>query len=52
MKIIHIAGVLQTGVYDTFICIVSNCSELNVIAFRLTKFFEFWKLIFHLQEMP
>jgi len=42
MKLIHIAGVLRTAHMMVFMaclkCLVSNCSEMNVVTFILAKF--------------
>ena len=42
MKLIHITGVLQTANIMAFMshlqCVVSHCSELNVVTFILATF--------------
>jgi len=42
MKLIHITGVLQTANIMAFMlylqCVVSHCSEFNVVTFILAKF--------------
>jgi len=56
MKIIHLAGVLQTVYIMVFVaslqCVVSHWSELNIVTSYWPSFPEFWKLIFCPGEMP